>query len=67
MVTMVMKTSTHIRVTIKDRIVLKNIKDRLSEKWERKASYPDAIHFLIRVLEIHHPAEVLGPSHDDRN
>lgn len=49
----------------KDLPALKNIKDQLSEKWERKASYPDAIHFLIRVLEIHHPAEVLGPSHDD--
>lgn len=64
---MEMKTSTHIRVMSKDLPALKNIKDRLSAKWERKASYPDAIHFLIRVLEIHHPAEVLGPSHDDRN
>lgn len=50
MVTMA-KTSTHIRVMVKDLVELKSIKDRLSKEWERKASYPDAIRFLIREYQ----------------
>lgn len=52
---MATKTSTHIRITLKDLPVLKSIRNRLSEKWEHRVSYPDTIHFLIKEYQRSYP------------
>lgn len=49
------RNSTQVRVLIKDLPDLKNIKNEISKKWGRKASYPDVIRFLIKEYQRNYP------------